>query len=105
MENRRKSSCEIIGSCGFARPHGTQEIELGYRFARKHWGKGYATEITKAALQYGFQKLGFSEIIAMTDPQNLASQKILNKIGFTKRGLELYNGEKNLVYLAKKSSQ
>lgn len=100
-----KSSGEIIGSCGFARPHGTVEIELGYLFAKQYWGQGYATEITKATLQYGFEKLKFSEIIAMTDLQNPASQKVLEKIGFTKRGLELYNGEQNLVYLAKKSNE
>jgi len=97
-----KSSREIIGSCGFARPHGIKEIELGYLLARKRWGKGFATEAAGACLQFGFEKLGFREIIALTDLENTASQKILEKIGFVKRGVEIYNNEENLVYLAKK---
>lgn len=96
-----KSSGEIIGSCGFARPHGTEEIELGYLFARKCWGKGFATEAANGCLKYGFNKLGFREIIALTDLENTTSQKVLEKIGFAKRGIEIYSGEENLVYLAK----
>ena len=97
-----KSSSEIIGSCGFARLCDTHEIDLGYLFARKHWGKGYATEIAEAALEYGFNNLGFREIIALTALDNIASQKVLKKIGFTKRGIEIFGGEENLVFIKKK---
>lgn len=100
-----KSSGEIAGSCGFARPHETTEIELGYLFARKHWGKGYATEIAGAVTAYGFKKLGFREIIAITDAENTASQKVLEKIGFAARGIEIFNGEESLVYIKKKSDE
>lgn len=96
-----KSSGETIGSCGFARPHGTVEIELGYLLAQKHWGKGFATEAARAAMQYGFEKLNFPEIIALTDSENVASQKVLEKIGFARRGIEVYKGEETLVYAAK----
>ncbi|MDQ3181498.1 MAG: GNAT family N-acetyltransferase [Acidobacteriota bacterium] len=94
-----KSSGEIIGSCGFARPHETKEIELGYLLARKCWGKGFATEAAGACLQFGFEKLGFREIIAITDLENIASQKVLDKIGFARRGIEKIHGEDNLIYL------
>lgn len=100
-----KSSGEIIGSCGFARPHGTEEIELGYLFARRAWGKGYATEIAGATADYGFKNLGFREIIAITDVENTASQKVLEKIGFRARGIEIFNGEESLVYIKKKSNE
>ena len=96
-----KENEEIVGSCGFARPHGTTEIELGYLLARNFWGKGLATEAAAASLQYGFENLDFREIIAMTDLKNVASQKVLEKIGFAQRGIEPFNGEENLVYLAK----
>lgn len=95
-----KSSGETIGSCGFARPHGTDEIELGYLLAQKHWGKGFATEAAQACKLYGFKNLGFREIIAMTDLENVASQKVLEKIGFARRGVERVGGEETLVYLA-----
>lgn len=95
-----KSSGETIGSCGFARPHGTDEIELGYLLAQKHWGKGFATEAAEASKIYGFKNLGFREIIAMTDLENAASRKVLEKIGFAKRGIEIFKDEETLVYLA-----
>ncbi len=79
----------------------TSEIELGYLLARKSWRKGFATEAASACLQLGFEKLGFREIIALTDLENTASQKVLEKTGFVKRGVEIYNDEENLVYLAK----
>jgi ribosomal-protein-alanine N-acetyltransferase len=100
-----RSSGEIVGSCGFARPHETREIELGYLFAQKHRDKGFATEIARAAAAYGFKKLGFREIIAMTDVENIASQKVLEKIGFSKRGSEIFNGEENLVFIKKQSDE
>jgi ribosomal-protein-alanine N-acetyltransferase len=96
-----KASGEVVGSCGFARPHGTFEVELGYLLAQKHWGKGFGTEAARAAMQYGFEKLNFPEIIAMTDSENVASQKVLEKIGFARRGIEAYKGEETLVYAAK----
>lgn len=99
------SSGEIVGSCGFARPTATEEIELGYLFARKVWGKGYATEIARAVVAYGFKKLGFREIIAITDAENTASQKVLEKIGFAPRGVEIFDGEESLVYIKKKSDE
>lgn len=95
-----KITGKIVGSCGFARPHGTEEIELGYLFARQSWGQGLATEAARAMLSYGFGKLRFREIIAMTDAENHASRKILQKIGFTERGIERIAGEDTLVYIA-----
>lgn len=100
-----KSSGEIAGSCGFGKISETGEIELGYLFAKKHWGKGFATEIAEAAVYYGFNKLNFREIIALTAPENIASQNVLEKVGFKKRGLEIYKSEENLVYVNKKSDE
>lgn len=98
-----KSSGAVIGSCGFARLEESAEIELGYLFARHRWGSGLATEAARACADYGFKKLGFREIIAITDVENTASQKVLEKIGFRRRGIEVLGGEKSLVYIKKKS--
>jgi RimJ/RimL family protein N-acetyltransferase len=91
-----KTSGEIVGSCGFARPYDTVEIELGYLFAQKSWGRGYATEIAGATLRYGFENLRFREIIAMTDLENIASQRVLEKLGFIKRRVETHAHEATL---------
>jgi ribosomal-protein-alanine N-acetyltransferase len=93
-----KESGKIVGSSGFARPQVTTEIELGYLFAQKHWGKGFATEITGAVMVYGFQKFGFRKVIAMTELENIASQRVLEKIGFTKRGVEIYDNVELLFF-------
>lgn len=56
--------------------------ELGYRFKKKHWGKGFATESSIAILDYGFANLNVDKIFAITDPKNVNSKKVLSKLGF-----------------------
>jgi len=67
--------------------------ELGYRFMKKHWGKGFATEAAKASVDYGFNTLNAKELFAMTDVQNLTSKKVLQKSGFTFVETFDFNGE------------
>jgi RimJ/RimL family protein N-acetyltransferase len=55
---------------------------LGYRLCLKHWGHGYAAEAATAVLRYGFRDLNLAKIIAFAVPQNKASLKILEKLGF-----------------------
>ncbi|MCA1624276.1 MAG: GNAT family N-acetyltransferase [Acidobacteria bacterium] len=95
-----KASQRIIGSCGFARLENSGEIELGYLLARQAWGKGFATEAAAACLKYGFKELGFSSVVALTDPEHIASQRVVEKLGFIWRGIENYGGESNSVYVA-----
>lgn len=56
-------------------------VELGYRYARRHWGNGYATEAGQAMLRRGFEELGLPEIVAIVRPDNVASDRVLNKLG------------------------
>ena len=67
----------------------THFYEHGYRFKQKHWGKGYATEASRAVLDYAFKHLGTDRIYAITDINNLNSQKVLKKLGF--RYIETFN--------------
>lgn len=59
--------------------------DLGYRFIKKSWGKGYATESGKAAVEYGFNKLELPVIYAIADAGNLQSQNVLKKCGFIEK--------------------
>ncbi len=61
----------------------TNYYDLGYRLIRKYWGRGYATESAQASLRYGFDKLNLNEIIATVNCENAASNKIVEKLGFT----------------------
>lgn len=61
--------------------HFTPAYEVGWRLAFDHWGKGYATEGAKAALQYGFETLKLEEIVSMTAVQNMRSRAVMERIG------------------------
>lgn len=56
-------------------------VEIGWRLAFEHWGKGYATEGALAALRYGFETLGLKEIFSYTAVQNIRSRHVMEKIG------------------------
>lgn len=75
-----KENNEFIGWCGLKDLGG--EVDLGYRYLQKYWGKGYATEAAKAVLQYGIDKK-ISNIIGRANKENRASVKVLEKIGLT----------------------
>jgi RimJ/RimL family protein N-acetyltransferase len=60
----------------------TAIYELGYRFKQQHWGKGFATEASRAILQFGFETFKPTYIYAITDPENANSIHVLTKLGF-----------------------
>lgn len=59
-------------------------VEIGWRLARAHWGKGYAAEAARASLKHGFGPLGLEEIVALTTPGNIRSQQVMRRIGMTR---------------------
>jgi RimJ/RimL family protein N-acetyltransferase len=63
------------------------EIEIGWRLCRKWWGMGFATEAAGRLLAYAFTTLRLPEVIADIHPDNVASQKVGEKIGLKRRGL------------------
>ena len=58
-------------------------VEIGWRLARSAWGYGYATEAALATLDYGFDVVGLSEILAVTSATNLRSQAVMRRIAMT----------------------
>jgi RimJ/RimL family protein N-acetyltransferase len=66
--------------------HGERIILVGYGLAKDAWGKGYATEMARAVLRYGFAELGLPFIAGMTDLRNTASLRVLEKIGLERQG-------------------
>lgn len=61
----------------------TPAVEIGWRLRYEAWGKGFATEGAQAALKAGFGRLGLSEIVAMTVPENQRSRRVMEKLGMT----------------------
>ena len=71
----------LIGRCGLNLIAETSEVEVDFALARNFWGRGYATEAAKAALTYGFRTLDLDRIIALAKPDNIASRRVIEKIG------------------------
>jgi RimJ/RimL family protein N-acetyltransferase len=92
----------VVGSCGFAPLPWSGEIDFGYMFRRDRWGRGYASEITPAVLRHGFERYSFAEVVASIAPENGASRRVLEKMGFLYRGKEVLPGEEeeSEIYVA-----
>jgi RimJ/RimL family protein N-acetyltransferase len=74
----------VIGFCGYWRfEHLKHPLQLMYGLLPAWWGRGFATEAARAGLNYGFDTVGFTEIIAATDPPNLASVRVMERLGMT----------------------
>ena len=74
---------ELIGFCGFLELPPLDEPQLVYAVFEKFTGKGYATEMARAAIEHARTSAGFTEIAAGVDGVNVASRRVLEKIGFT----------------------
>ena len=61
-------------------------VEIGWRFNKESWGKGFATEAAKACLEYGFSKLNFIEVNSFTSVLNKKSEAVMQRIGMNKVG-------------------
>ncbi len=76
---------EFAGFIGIQEPsfeaHFNPCIEVGWRLARRFWGRGYATEGARAALEFGFQTAGLAEIVSFAVRENAASIRVMQRIG------------------------
>ncbi|AKD02933.1 GNAT family protein [Pontibacter korlensis] len=82
-----KSSGELIGACGLnnlEQEH--QKAEIGYWLLPAYWGKGYVPEAARVLLNYGFGSLGLNRVEAIVEAGNTASERVLQKLGFTYEG-------------------
>lgn len=95
-----KQEKQIIGYCGIAIEEidGQQETELGYRLSDRYWGKGLATEVAKAALEYGLNHLKLPYILAVVEPANTASIRVIDKLGMKYKSQTIFQGLKMNVY-------
>jgi len=76
------------------------DIEIGWRFARAVWGKGYATESAKALLRHGFETVGLGRLVAVIQEPNIASVRVAEKIGMRQAGRRMAWGSDCLLFVA-----
>lgn len=70
-----------IGICGLVKRESLEDVDIGFAFLSRFWGKGYAYESAQAVMAYGNNALGLSRIVAITTPENHSSIKVLEKLG------------------------
>jgi ribosomal-protein-alanine N-acetyltransferase len=92
----------IIGWAGLQYLPETDETEVGYLLDKACWGKGYATEATRASLDFGFTNFDFPEIIALVHPDNLASLRVATKCGLMVVERKVYWGVEMVRHVIKR---
>lgn len=86
-----KHTKKLIGHCGFLPLSNRNGFELLYALDSDAWGKGYATEASKACIDYAKKHYDWQEVYAMFYPQNKASKNVLSKLGFRHFTYEDFN--------------
>jgi len=77
---------EVLGDLALHLTWQGRTAEVGYTFARQHWGQGYATEALEALVEYLFEGLGATRVFGMLHPDNVASAMVLERTGFLFEG-------------------
>src|SRR5207237_533330 len=78
----------------------TCDVEIGYRLLADTWGQGLATEVATALIAHAFGDLGLFRVIGVTHPDNVASQRVLQKSGLTDQGWGIYYNRKVRLFAA-----
>jgi len=93
-----KSTEAFLGWCGLKYTPELDEYDIGFRFFKKYWNQGFATESAKACLQLGFEKYQMTEIVGRAMTENIGSIKVLEKIGLTFYETFSFEGDGGVVY-------
>jgi ribosomal-protein-alanine N-acetyltransferase len=85
---------DYMGMCLLLYFGETQSVEIGYSLHKKYWGKGMATDMAKALINYAFDRTDTPEIVAVTVLENIASQRVLEKAGLHREeNINRFNAE------------
>ena len=87
---------ELVGRAGLLFPEGWPGLELGWLVARPHWGKGYAPEAGRAAMDWTRGQLGADHLISLIADDNERSQRVAEKLGMTLEGRTTVHGKYEL---------
>ncbi|MEM7183287.1 MAG: GNAT family N-acetyltransferase [Spirochaetota bacterium] len=99
----KRDSKEIIGYVGLWYFFAEKQPQLIYALLEAFTGRGYATEVSQAILDYTFEKLKFNYLIAATDEPHIASQKVAERLGMSFQEKRIENGKPTLFYKITKS--
>jgi len=97
---REKSSGVIVGAAclqHLANVEGAP-LEIGWRLVPEHNGKGYATEAAQAIVDYAAEQVGATYLVAVADPENIPSQRVMQRLGMTYKAIEQHYDVPCVVY-------
>ena len=95
---------QIIGWCGLRHHDDGDYVDLGFRFLRNEWNKGYATEAARACAKFAFEELDIGELVGRVARKNIASIKVLEKIGMKYWKEDTCQGIEDSLYFVLKES-
>jgi ribosomal-protein-alanine N-acetyltransferase len=97
---RDRDSGQVVGRGGLQRTGatGVTEVEIGWAILPERWGTGLATELARVAVGAAFDSLRLSSVIAYTQPDNLASRRVMEKAGLTYEGDISHAGLPHVLY-------
>jgi RimJ/RimL family protein N-acetyltransferase len=93
-----RSNGRLIGRAGIINPAEWPGAEVGYLLGRAWWGRGYATEAARAAMDWGFKEIAFADLLSLIDPDNHPSIAVATRLGESLRGDFDLGGHRVLVY-------
>ena len=97
-----KATVKFVGSFAIIPIEGSEDIQLGYAFLKENWGKGFASELTKAGLDYYFKNTNADHIYAIAEEGNIASHKVLLKNSFVPDGTRKEEDKELLKFIYRK---
>jgi RimJ/RimL family protein N-acetyltransferase len=95
---QERSSGDLVGQIGFWNPEGWPGFELGWTLRRSFWGRGYATEGARTALEFAFNNLEQAPVISLIHPENAASIRVAQRLGESLVGPTELMGKPALIY-------
>ncbi|MEZ4918398.1 MAG: GNAT family N-acetyltransferase [Saprospiraceae bacterium] len=102
VENKETGA--FIGWCGLKYDPAKQETDLGYRFFRTCWGKGFASEAAEASMQYGWENWPIQRVVGRAMRDNTASWKVLEKVGMHFVSAIDFEGKPGVLYAINRPS-
>lgn len=93
-----KTTSKFIGWCGLKYSLDKDEYDIGFRFFKQYWNRGFATETALRCLDFGFNDLGLERIVGRAMKENIASIKVLAKIGMTFKEIFNLDGHEGVIY-------
>jgi [ribosomal protein S5]-alanine N-acetyltransferase len=97
---RDKTENRFVGRGGLrgVTVEGDEEVEVAYAVMANVWGKGYATQMAAASVRVAFDQLELKDLVAFTLPTNIASRRVMEKIGFQYERNIVHSGHSLVLY-------